>query len=338
MRKDICEALQRELELHPNAQRIDEIKLVHQAAFGPAHMIQNEQSSLHRLMDEKAQCLKKEMPQRISADFYRVPLSYMQEEDLTLWNRLFIASANTTKKDVALFEECMLSLLQKNPPNSYESHLLHEGVHHSDVYREQYQPHYRVIRSIYVDYFPLIKKIMEASQKEDSCSIAIDGRCASGKSTLAKALQEIFTCNLFHMDDYFLPIEKRSKQRLSQPGGNVDYERFMKEILLPIKTGRPIVYQPYDCQSQSLLSPITVAQTPLTIIEGSYAHHPYFKDAYDIRICMTCDEKLQKERLQQRSPSLYQRFLDEWIPMEEQYFQAFEIYDKADMVCSSDPK
>lgn len=338
MRKDICKALQRELELHPNAQRIDEIKLVHQAAFGPAHMIQDEQSSLQRLIDEKKQCIRNENPQRISDDFYRVPLSFMKEEDLTLWNRLFIASANTTKKDVTLFEECKHSLLQTDPQSSYESNL-HEGVHHSDTYRMQYHPHYRVIRSLYVDYFHVIKKIAERlAQKEDPCIIAIDGRCASGKSTLAKALQEIFSCNLFHMDDYFLPIEKRSKQRLSQPGGNVDYERFMKEILLPIKKGKPILYQPYDCQSQTLSSPISVAQTSLTIIEGSYAHHPYFKDAYAIRICMTCDEKLQKERLQQRSPSLYQRFLEEWIPMEEQYFQAFEIYDKADIVCSSDPK
>lgn len=33
--------------------------------------------------------------------------------------------------------------------------------------------------------------------------VAIDGRCGSGKTTLGFYLQELFDCNLFHMDDFF---------------------------------------------------------------------------------------------------------------------------------------
>ena len=61
--------------------------------------------------------------------------------------------------------------------------------------------------------------------------VAIDGMSASGKSTLGNLLKEKYQCNLFHMDDFFLRPEQRTKERLSEAGGNVDYKRFQEEIL-----------------------------------------------------------------------------------------------------------
>ena len=52
--------------------------------------------------------------------------------------------------------------------------------------------------------------------------VAIDGRCGSGKTTLAAALQKEFSCAVFHMDDFFLRPEQRTEERLAQPGGNAD--------------------------------------------------------------------------------------------------------------------
>lgn len=37
--------------------------------------------------------------------------------------------------------------------------------------------------------------------------IAIDRRCGSGKAALDLLLQEIYDCNLLHMDDFFLQPE-----------------------------------------------------------------------------------------------------------------------------------
>ena len=42
--------------------------------------------------------------------------------------------------------------------------------------------------------------------------VAIDGRCAAGKTTLAASLQAQLACNVFHMDDFFL---RRSSARPS---------------------------------------------------------------------------------------------------------------------------
>ena len=59
---------------------------------------------------------------------------------------------------------------------------------------------------------------------------AIDGRCASGKTTLAAQLQQQFDGSVIHMDHFFLRPHQRTPQRYQEPGGNVDRERFLEEF------------------------------------------------------------------------------------------------------------
>ena len=48
--------------------------------------------------------------------------------------------------------------------------------------------------------------------------VAIDGKCTSGKTTLASQLAEIYDCNVFHMDDFFLRPEQRTPERFAEVG------------------------------------------------------------------------------------------------------------------------
>lgn len=79
--------------------------------------------------------------------------------------------------------------------------------------------------------------------------IAIDGRCAAGKTTFAEKLSSIMECSVIHMDHFFLRPEQRTKERLAQAGGNVDRERFMEEVLKPLKAGKAFTYRSFDCPS-----------------------------------------------------------------------------------------
>ena len=49
--------------------------------------------------------------------------------------------------------------------------------------------------------------------------VAIDGRCAAGKTTLAGELQAALGCNVVHMDDFYLPFSRRTAERMARPGG-----------------------------------------------------------------------------------------------------------------------
>lgn len=157
-------------------------------------------------------------------------------------------------------------------------------------------------------------------KEKDHVIVAIDGKCTAGKTTLAAKLAEIYDCNVFHMDDFFLRPEQRTPERFAEVGGNVDYERFNEEVLIPLRAGLSFSYRPFDCSTFTLAGPVCISPKKLNIVEGTYSHHPYFGDLYDLKLLLTVDEETQRQRILQRPAFLHKRFFEEWIPMENAYF------------------
>ena len=146
--------------------------------------------------------------------------------------------------------------------------------------------------------------------------IVIDGRSGSGKTTLSSMLAKELNASVVHMDDFFLPLSLRSEERLSEPGGNVHYERFMEEVFPFIRSGKPFSYRPFDC---------------------AYSLHPLFGHYYDFSIFLDIDEENQIRRIEERSgKEKAEVFRTRWIPLEEQYIRAFSIMEKADLILSGD--
>ena len=175
------------------------------------------------------------------------------------------------------------------------------------------------------------KQIVFLLKQQDFVIIAIDGNCTAGKTTLAAQLSEIYTCNVFHMDDFFLRPQQRTPERFAQTGGNVDYERFADEVLAPLKSRLPFSYRPFDCGSFTLSPPVQVEPRKLNIVEGTYSHHPYFEDSYHLKIFLSVTPEIQRQRILQRPAFLHKRFFEEWIPMEQQYFDGFQIPSHSDI-------
>lgn len=156
--------------------------------------------------------------------------------------------------------------------------------------------------------------------------IAIDGRCASGKTTLAATLSEIYGCPVVHMDHFFLRTSQRTKARLRTPGENIDHERFLQEVLLPLREKGTCTYRPFDCATRELAEPITVQMQDIGIIEGSYACHTALREYYDLRLFLSVDPQKQLARIAARNgEDGVAAFKDTWIPLEEAYFSAFDV-------------
>lgn len=168
-------------------------------------------------------------------------------------------------------------------------------------------------------------------KRQDRVIVAIDGKCTSGKTTMASKLAQIYDCNVFHMDDFFLRPEQRTPERFAEIGGNVDYERFREEVLLPLESGKAFSYRPFDCSTFTIAPPVAVTPKKLNIIEGTYSHHPYFGNPYDLKILMTVDEETQRQRILERPAFLHKRFFEEWIPMENRYFNVLLFSDRIDI-------
>ena len=165
------------------------------------------------------------------------------------------------------------------------------------------------------------RKIDTLLFNQEMVILAIDGKCTSGKTTLAANLAEVYDCNVFHMDDFFLRPEQRTPERFAEIGGNVDYERFAEEVISPLKAGRSFLYRPFNCSTLTLSAPVYVTPRKLNIIEGTYSLHPYFGDYYDLRVILTVSPEVQRQRIMKRPAFLHQRFFEEWIPMENRYFE-----------------
>ncbi|MDE7230266.1 MAG: uridine kinase [Oscillospiraceae bacterium] len=181
----------------------------------------------------------------------------------------------------------------------------------------------------------IVEKIIERAETLDNSRllIAVDGRCAAGKTTLAERLRETSGWSVFHMDDFFLRPEQRTEERLNTPGENVDHERFLEEVLLPLRNGsEEISFRPFDCGTLSLKEPIRIKAERVCVVEGSYSCHPALWDNYDLRIFLTVDPEEQMRRIVRRNGAENAvRFAEKWIPLEEKYFSAYKIQSRCDM-------
>lgn len=178
----------------------------------------------------------------------------------------------------------------------------------------------------------IIETIDRKLREKKSLIVAIDGRCASGKTTLAQMLQAHYGCNVVHMDEFFLRPEQRTPERFAAAGENVDHERFLAEVLLPLSCGEMVTYRPFRCDTQTLAAPVTLSNHPLTVVEGSYAFHKNLRDLYDLHILLQVDPQTQMERIQKRNGAeMAEIFRTRWIPMEENYFQNLHIQQYADL-------
>lgn len=171
------------------------------------------------------------------------------------------------------------------------------------------------------------------SHPERPVLLALDGRCGSGKTTLAAQLAELFPDSaVFHTDDYYLPPARRISNWAETPCANMDLTRLRDELLLPAQAGAAVCYRAYSCREGAYLPEQPLAPAPLYIVEGSYSHHPLLAGCYDLKVFVTCSQAEQVRRLQAREGARYENFVRRWIPLEEGYFAQYRIEEQADLV------
>lgn len=205
-------------------------------------------------------------------------------------------------------------------------------VSHTPAYREAYHPAYRVVL---MDCAQLLQVLLEEPKL-----VVIDGPCGSGKSTLAGLLAKLYRTSPIPMDDFFLPFDLRTPERLSQPGGNVHYERFAQEVLDRFEHGKSVCWNRFNCSDGTLI-PREMSASQVTVIEGSYSHHPALREKLiqlnALLVYIHIEEGEQLRRIAKRSPELLHMFETRWIPLEKTYFEAYDIQGTADLVLESIP-
>lgn len=334
---------------YPKAEISDAVKLIFQNEFGGGHLIKDEKTSLGRVKAE-LENTKPDLSVRLCEDIgngkVRLNLAAAGNIPPELINRCFVRSAEETKGSVRRFEEKLRELqalcaegktpFPRNELDGYLSAYKNAGypaVSHSESYKKAYSPTYRIIKKEYAELLPAATLIEKKLSENGKAVAAVGGRCASGKTTLAAKLGKLFLCPVIHADDFFLPLGKRTPERLAEPGGNIDYERFSEEVLPFLASGEAFSYGVFDCSEMRIKGSRFIPASAVRIVEGSYSMHPKFRSAYDVKIFMTISAKKQLERIKKRDgQEKLVIFREKWIPMEEKYFLAQRTSEAADII------
>ena len=334
---------------YPALRPQDLLKALHQSVFGCGHFVTDEPAGLGRLREELARLPKDAASgaEALDGPYVRLHLGELGGLSPRTLYRLFALSAEAPAGDAAALEKkllCLLALAQEGrlPFSREETAQAVETwraagcppCHHSEKFRAAYAPAYRVIRREYVRLLPLLSALDRRLAEKSRVIAALEGGSAAGKTTLAALLAKIYPeCNVFHMDDFFLRPEQRTEARLAEPGGNVDYERFLEEVLLPLRRGETVQYRPYDCHARTLGNPAPVVPGALNIVEGAYSTHPALADCYDLSAFLRVSPETQRARIQNRnSPEAQARFFSTWIPLEWRYFDAADPESRCDLI------
>jgi uridine kinase len=174
--------------------------------------------------------------------------------------------------------------------------------------------------------------LIEYIENSENAVIAIDGPSGSGKTTFSKNLEEKYDCLVFHTDDYFLHPTLKTTKRLEEPGGNLDYERLEQEILKNLSK-EVITSNHFNCMTNELEYKNPVKRKKIVVIEGVYSMHPHFLKYYDYMVFFDIDREKQLQRILARNgEKMLQRFIDEWIPLEDKHFDINKVKQKANLV------
>ena len=317
------------IKKYPKMQNQDKIKLIYQASLGPAHLINkiSEKKAYKYIIKEAKIKAPIDNPyyEWISDSYIRVNI--LKERNLKYFSKSFYESAKNAKYDINILEDNLKKYLKENEYFNYD----YKPIHHSTIYNEEYMPHYRLIHK---DYLSLVMRIYQLydyiEMQEKHTIIALEGKCASGKTTLA---HQCYNASIIHADDFFLPQNLKTKARLSEIGGNINYE-LIKETLEKVKKAwendeKIITIQAYDCEKEIYYSK-DIELKDKVLIEGVYSYHPYFNSLIDKCAYLFVDQSTQIERIMLRDNG--DRFLNEWMPLENKYFEKYKFLDNADII------
>lgn len=337
--------LEQHAKNHPELELQDAIKFLYQSCMGPGHLVLDPQAVLERLDAEWANVegdADAPLTEPLGNDLCRLSLAACKGQGLepATLAALFLHTAQTVTPDRQELEDSLNLLYNLSFPREDVDRALEDyrkagmpAVHHSDRYRRAYAPAYRVVEQDLARLLPLLSAIDRHRRTHTQTLVALDGPCATGKTTLGGLLSRLYQCPLFHMDDFYLPPERKTAQRLAEPGGNVDAERFFTEVLSPLSRGKTVRYRPYRCQSGTLGPELVVPPTPLAVVEGVYSLRPDLESYYHVKCFLEVPWSTRRARLLNRNGAEgLERFEKLWIPLEDAYFHTFPIRECCDVV------
>lgn len=174
----------------------------------------------------------------------------------------------------------------------------------------------------------------QLERRQATLLVGIDGRGASGKSTLARNLEN--GERAVAVVDFYRPSSDRKRRAASgesEIGGDFDWRRLREQVLQPLARDERARYQRYDWTSDALAEWHEVPVGGIVVVEGNYSTRQELTAFYDFTIWIDAPSSLRLERgVQRGGESTRERWLTEWMPEEDRYIEAENPAERVQLV------
>ncbi len=328
---------------YPKSELEDYLKLIYQASFGSDYIEDNPAESLSKIKEDMLKKTNHEFHEDlydfISPEFVRVNLrifkQYNLNENLLNENyfntlRKFLNPTDSFKNELKTLKIFFLKKgIETSELNNYIDNLdLNDfiGLKHSELYENSYSPAYRIIHYDFLSedlQYYQIRHYLESFPKTKVNFFAIEGKAASGKTTISNLLEREKDINVIHLDDF---LDGPSDEN------NVNSLRLIKEIINPAILDNPLKYKKYDATYKTYSDGLIDNVTSTVLIEGVFSSNYILEEYYRGIIYLHVPTNTQNARFQSKSRAIYSRFLNERLPKEAIYYKKYNIYKKADLI------
>lgn len=205
----------------------------------------------------------------------------------------------------------------------------------------------------------LLSRLAEAIESVTTAHpvrVAIDGRPAAGKTTLADELAAVLRARgrdviRAAIEGFLLPRSVRYRRGEDSPEGcyhdSFDFDALHRVLLDPLGPDGDRTFQQavYDRDTDTALSPpVTTATTDAVLLfDGVFLLRPELIDRWDMRIFVsaTFEETLARARIRDlawlgSTARVEQRFRNRYLPSQQHYFDTVRPTDLADIVVHND--
>jgi uridine kinase len=153
--------------------------------------------------------------------------------------------------------------------------------------------------------------------------VAIDGLMCAGKSTLARQVAGALPdADVVTLDDFYRHLSAEEQALGLQEGYRryFDWERVLREVLIPLRDGSGVHYRRYDWVSKSLAEWRDVEPREVVLVEGVYSTRPELRPYFGATVYVSTPRETRLARLAERGyPD--QTWVEHWMAVEDWYVQ-----------------
>ena len=167
--------------------------------------------------------------------------------------------------------------------------------------------------------------------------VALDGRSAAGKSTLAQQVVVRTAALVIDGDDFYRGGDDafwQARSAAEKVDLVIDWRR-QRALLTKLGRGEPAWWEPYDWGADDgrMDAEVRVGPAAVVVLDGAYSARPELADLFALRVLLDVPRETRRERLLLREGERYRAEWEaRWSEAEDLYFEQLMPPESFDLV------